>query len=192
MDEQLDVPLLPPSPVTPGMGQQPQRTIQLHRGAGAKAAPWTAKAEDKAGGKAVPWTDKTHAGTQRLRLPKRRTMSTGRSSTSSYTVVEEPAFGDIPEDSVSIDVRQHVRGTRSMSAVRSSIALGAARRASLSRRLSQSQSHGTTARGATSPTLPIATRPRFNSAMSAFGVPAAQAGGFSGTELTIRLSVDAS
>ncbi|KAJ2569076.1 hypothetical protein GGH19_005414, partial [Coemansia sp. RSA 1807] len=172
MDGQLYAPLLPPTPETPGAGQR-QRTMQLHRGTG--ATPWTDKT--------APWSDKTHqpqapittaAGTQRLRLPKRRAMSAGRSSTSSCTVVETSEFGSIPEDSasipedsVSIDIR-HVRGTRSMSAARGSIALSMSSRSSLSHRLSQ----GTQVTcGAMSPTLPIATRPRFNSAMSAFGAP---------------------
>ncbi|KAJ2437139.1 hypothetical protein IWW46_005464, partial [Coemansia sp. RSA 2440] len=207
MDGQLYAPLLPPTPETPGAGQR-QRTMQLHRGTG--ATPWTDKT--------APWSDKTHqpqapittaAGTQRLRLPKRRAMSAGRSSTSSCTVVETSEFGSIPEDSasipedsVSIDIR-HVRGTRSMSAARGSIALSMSSRSSLSHRLSQ----GTQVTcGAMSPTLPIATRPRFNSAMSAFGAPrdsssaygGSSLGGsafdsstFGGAELTIRLSVDA-
>ncbi|KAJ2475414.1 hypothetical protein IWW56_005429 [Coemansia sp. RSA 2131] len=210
MDGQLYAPLLPPTPETPSAGQR-QRTMQLHRGTG--ATPWTDKA--------VPWADRTQpqapitaaAGTQRLRLPKRRAMSAGRSSTSSYTAVETEFSGipedsaSIPEDSVSIDVR-HVRGTRSMSAARGSIALSMTSRSSLSHRLSQ----GTQVTcGATSPTLPIATRPRFNSAMSAFGAArdsssaygGSTLGGsvyggsafdgstFGGAELTIRLSVDA-
>ncbi|KAJ1857400.1 hypothetical protein GGH12_002854 [Coemansia sp. RSA 1822] len=212
MDGQLYAPLLPPTPETPSAGQR-QRTMQLHRGTG--ATPWTDKT--------VPWADRTQqpqaqitaaAGTQRLRLPKRRAMSAGRSSTSSYTAVETAEFSgipedsaSIPEDSVSIDVR-HVRGTRSMSAARGSIALSMTSRSSLSHRLSQ----GTQVTcGATSPTLPISTRPRFNSAMSAFGAArdsssayggstlggsvyggsAFDSSTFGGAELTIRLSVDA-
>ncbi|KAJ1815456.1 hypothetical protein LPJ56_004561, partial [Coemansia sp. RSA 2599] len=104
----------------------------------------------------------------------------------------------------------HVRGTRSMSMARGHIALSASSRTSLTHRLSQS-SHSVTvgnrSRNSTatsisaSPTLPIATRPRFHStAWSTRSYVSHQhshslcvdAYDESSAELTIRLSVDAS
>ncbi|KAI8319209.1 hypothetical protein GQ54DRAFT_44639 [Martensiomyces pterosporus] len=94
--------------------------------------------------------------------------------------------------------KQAVRGTRSMSAARGNIAISAASRASLSHRLSQSVSqsvsHAFGTGNATSPTLPIATRPRLSSSVSSardqrYSVDTQNGGN---AELTIRLSVDAS
>ncbi|KAJ2847420.1 hypothetical protein J3B02_004170, partial [Coemansia erecta] len=165
---------------------------------------------------------------QRLRLPKRRNTPSERRSSSSATVVESPmAF---PSTDGFVDTRDqetypflpvpdsdsrpsaHVRGTRSMSIARGHIALSASLRTGLTHRLSQS-SHsvavGSRSRNSTltststsaSPTLPIATRPRFHSTawstrsyVSHQHSPSHCLDSYDegSAELTIRLSVDAS
>ncbi|KAJ1664703.1 hypothetical protein IW140_003966 [Coemansia sp. RSA 1813] len=249
-NSQLKVPLLPPSPTSPNIklaqigGQR--RAIHL-RGASADSkptkTPWLA---DRSVQFANSLFSSVSSGTQRLRLPKRRAMSTERSSSSAASfdgadtigssAIAQPLFGFIPQRPATANIEQHrmdtlssgrisaqsfaetlreepiphaleqgmqtqhVRAARSMSAVRSSIALSTSSRASLSHRISQSTHHIVSARSSTPTALPIATRPRFNSAVSSFrafnpnlrqrssmdtlesGVP----------ELTIRISVDAS
>ncbi|KAJ2722185.1 hypothetical protein GGI07_003462 [Coemansia sp. Benny D115] len=253
---QTGMPRLPPTPTSPSNGTVfggKQRTMQLSRPSGeAKAGtlPWLSeKGQQSPLTPAVVVTTPTGTPHQRLKLPKRRDMSTERSS-SSATVVESiemeptsaisfPTFGSAhgsPDqhtldmggrggrssfNSVADTLREetmafigesgtHVRGTRSMSMVRSHIALSASSRTSLTHRLSQSIHQGFGARSSTSPTLPIAARPRFNStawsSRAQGGARKAQHnhsislstfnedGGFGedSTELTIRLSMDAS
>ncbi|KAJ2799552.1 hypothetical protein H4R20_004393 [Coemansia guatemalensis] len=119
----------------------------------------------------------------------------GQSQTSSLagTLNDEAVDSFVPEQSL------HVRGTRSMSVARSSIALSASSRASLSHRLSQSSHQFISSRASAVTALPIGTRPRFNSAMSTFSPHAdhqRMASDIyresSSAELTIRLSMDAS
>ncbi|KAJ1800491.1 hypothetical protein LPJ59_001066 [Coemansia sp. RSA 2399] len=250
-NSQLKVPLLPPSPTSPNIklaqigGQR--RAIHL-RGSSTDANPTkTPWLSDRGVQLANSLFSSVSSGTQRLRLPKRRAMSTERSSSSAAcydeadfngpSAIAQPLFGFIPqrpataniehhrmdtlgsgrisaqgfaetlgEESISHALEQgmqtqHVRAARSMSAARTSIALSTSSRASLSHTLSQNTHHMVHVRSSTMTTpLPIATRPRFNSAISSFrtfnpslrqrssmdtlesGVP----------ELTIRISVDAS
>ncbi|KAI9506187.1 hypothetical protein GGI25_002098 [Coemansia spiralis] len=249
---QLKAPLLPPSPTSPeismALASSRQRAMHL-RGVSADSkptlAPWLV---DKGQQFASSLFSSMSNGTQRLRLPKRRAMSTERSS-SSATFVEEagidsssalarPVFGYVSQELATASMEhhrmdalstgrtstqsfadtlreepfahvhaldheastQHVRGARSMSAVRSNIALSASSRASLSHRLSQSTHQIVDPCSSITPTLPIATRPRFNSAISSFrslNISRRQRSSMdtleSGTaELTIRISVDAS
>ncbi|KAJ2586839.1 hypothetical protein H4R99_008337 [Coemansia sp. RSA 1722] len=105
----------------------------------------------------------------------------------------------------------HVRGTRSMSMARGHIALSASSRTSLTHRLSQSSHsvvvgnrsrNSTSTSVSTSPTLPIAARPRFHStawSTRSFVSHHRNTDSFcldaydeNSAELTIRLSVDAS
>ncbi|KAJ1900915.1 hypothetical protein LPJ66_001163 [Kickxella alabastrina] len=95
----------------------------------------------------------------------------------------------------------HVRGSRSMSMARGHIALSASSRTSLTHRLSQSIHQVVGPRNSTSPTLPIATRPRFNSTawssrthVNGQNHQGHLVGAYeeSSAELTIRLSMDAS
>ncbi|KAJ2659134.1 hypothetical protein IWW48_003667 [Coemansia sp. RSA 1200] len=249
-NSQLKVPLLPPSPSSPDIKQTQkngQRRAMHLRGASTDAkpamAPWLA---DRGTQIANTLFSSVSSGTQRLRLPKRRAMSSERSSSSATyyegldingtSAIAQPIFGFMPRRPATANIEshrmdtlssgrvsaqsfaetlreepishvleqgiqtQHVRGTRSMSAVRSSIALSASSRASLSHRLSQSTHHIVNPRSTTLTTLPIATRPRFNSAMSSFRTPSTNYQQRSSLdtlesgipELIIRISVDAS
>ncbi|KAJ2707117.1 hypothetical protein H4R19_004941, partial [Coemansia spiralis] len=164
----------------------------------------------------------------RLRLPKRRALSAGCSSTPPTVGVElasamaRPALrctGRWPtaaEERTRSDCASHsysssaaptlvgsdagqfasdsdpaVWGASTPRAARRSIAICRSPRGSLSHRLSQSSYHMVSPLAATSPALPIAVRPRFNS-----DVPSMPDGSHrrsaSTMDLTIRLSVDAS
>ncbi|KAJ2614625.1 hypothetical protein H4S08_001627 [Coemansia sp. RSA 1365] len=244
---QLKVPLLPPSPMSPGNRtvhvHGKQRTMHLSR-VSTDMKPMTAswlsdknqRQQKQQQQQQVPALQSSTSGLQKLRLPKRRTMSAGRDNTvatfvkDSASSMTRPIFGYIGEEStaseehiIAIEMGQshtsslagtlndediypfvteqslHVRGTRSMSAARSSIALSASSRASLSHRLSQSSHQLILSRASAVTTLPIGTRPRFNSAMSAFTshtnhqrMTSDVCGRTSSAELTIRLSMDAS
>ncbi|KAJ2083436.1 hypothetical protein H4R24_000815 [Coemansia sp. RSA 988] len=243
---QLKVPLLPPSPMSPDSRTAhvhgKQRTMHLSRAstdAKSMMAPWLSdksQRQQQHQQQQVPALQPSTLGSQKLRLPKRRTMSAERGSTTA-TAVEDttsamarPLFGYIAEQStvpeehsIAIEMGQshassltgtlndetvdlfvpeqslHVRGTRSMSAARSSIALSASSRASLSHRLSQSSNQFISSRTSAVTALPIGTRPRFNSAISTFASHSDHQRmasdiyrGSSSAELTIRLSMDAS
>ncbi|KAJ2546584.1 hypothetical protein EV175_005543 [Coemansia sp. RSA 1933] len=260
-NSQLKVPLLPPSPTSPVIKLAPlggqRRAIHL-RGPSADSkpatTPWIA---DRGVQFANSLLSSVSSGTQRLRLPKRRAMSTERSSSSAAcydeadsvdsSAIAQPLFGFIPRRPATANIEhhrmdtlsssrisaqgfaeaqgfgealgaepishvldqgnhtQHVRAARSMSAVRSSIVLSTSSRAGQSHRPSHSTHHIGSTRNptttSTTTTLPIVTRPRFNSAVSSFRSPkpnhhrqrpsmdALESGG---PELTIRISVDAS
>ncbi|KAJ2782220.1 hypothetical protein GGI15_002970 [Coemansia interrupta] len=122
----------------------------------------------------------------------------GRSSFNSLSeTIKEEVFPFMPES----EPEPRSRGTRSMSMVRGHIALSASSRTSLTHRLSQSIHQVVGPRNSTSPTLPIATRPRFHSTAwstrsyvshrqtSSVNLDTYDEGS---AELTIRLSMDAS
>ncbi|KAJ2681582.1 hypothetical protein GGH99_005133, partial [Coemansia sp. RSA 1285] len=178
-NSQLKVPLLPPSPSSPDIKlaqKNGQRRAMHLRGASTDAkpamAPWLA---DRGTQIANALFSSVSSGTQRLRLPKRRAMSSERSSSSATyyegldingtSAIAQPIFGFMPRRPATANIEshrmdtlssgrvsaqsfaetlrdepishvleqgiqtQHVRGTRSMSAVRSSIALSASSRA---------------------------------------------------------------
>ncbi|KAJ1724357.1 hypothetical protein LPJ53_001372 [Coemansia erecta] len=122
----------------------------------------------------------------------------GRSSFNSLTeTIKEEAFPFMPDS----EPEPRSRGTRSMSMVRGHIALSASSRTSLTHRLSQSIHQVVGPRNSTSPTLPIATRPRFHSTawstrsyVSHRQTPSVNLDTYDegSAELTIRLSMDAS
>ncbi|KAJ2796728.1 hypothetical protein H4R21_004600 [Coemansia helicoidea] len=123
------------------------------------------------------------------------------------TAAEEHTRGDYPRHSYSssaahtlvgseagqpgLEPDTGVRDPHNPRAGRRSIAICRSSRSSLSHRLSQSSHHTVPPLGATSPTLPIATRPRFHSVLS-FRSDSSHLRSAASTDLTIRLSVDAS
>ncbi|ORX67895.1 hypothetical protein DL89DRAFT_269085 [Linderina pennispora] len=175
--------------------------------------PWFAKKEEPVSPLAA---HSPGAATQRLRLPKRRAGSTARSN-SAATVIDidniggpmsvpsglpEVPYTEADNDSVTSypatltdagfpadTSTKPVRGTRSMSAVRNSIALSASSRASLTHRLSASGYMTYTPSSSVTPTLPVYARPpAYSSELPRLSGETPS----NSVELTIRLSVDAS
>ncbi|KAJ1955700.1 hypothetical protein EC988_001737, partial [Linderina pennispora] len=201
------------SPTGDGFANHRALTLGLTKAEVRPPMPWFAKKEEPVSPLAA---QSPGAATQRLRLPKRRAGSTARSN-SAATVIDidniggpmsvpsglpEVPYTEADNDSVTsypatltdagfpADAStKPVRGTRSMSVVRNSIALSASSRASLTHRLSASGYMTYTPSSSVTPTLPVYARPpAYSSELPRLSGETPS----NSVELTIRLSVDAS